>query len=52
MVKWFRKEIEKIDQKIRKLITTKGIHHPKAGVNRLCNKRQNGGRGLVKLESA
>jgi len=52
MVKWFRKEIEKIDQKVRKLITTKAIHHPKPGVNRLCIKRQNGGRGLVKLESA
>jgi tRNA splicing ligase len=52
MVNCFRKEIENIDQKIRKLITTEGIHHPKADVNRLCIKRQNGGRGLFKLESA
>ena len=52
MVSWFRKEIENIDQKMRKLITTEGIHHPKADVNWLCMKRQNDGHGLVKLESA
>jgi len=52
MVNWFRREIENKDQKMRKLITTEGIHHPKANVNRLCIKRQNCGHGLDKLESA
>jgi hypothetical protein len=37
---------------MRKLITTEGIHHSKADVNRLRIKRQNGGHGLIKLESA
>lgn len=36
-----------------KLLTVKeGIHHWKAGCSRLYAKRQNSGRGLVKLEFA
>jgi hypothetical protein len=46
-----RKEIEKINRKTRKLLSIEGIHHPKAHVNRLYIKRQNGGRGFVKWES-
>jgi hypothetical protein len=34
-----------------KLPTIEGIHHPKADVNRPYVRRQNGGCGLVKLES-
>jgi len=30
-----RKEIEKIDWKMRKLLTIEGVHHPKTDVNRL-----------------
>jgi len=30
MVNWFRREIENKEPKMRKLITTEGIHHPKA----------------------
>jgi len=37
---------------MRKLLTIEGIHHPKADVDRLYIKRRNGGRGLVKLQSA
>ena len=37
---------------MRKLLTTEGIHHPKAEVNRLYIKKWNGGRGLIKLQSA
>jgi len=36
---------------MRKLLTIEGIHHLKAEDNRLYIKRQNGGSGLVKLES-
>jgi hypothetical protein len=36
---------------MRKFLTIEGIHHLKAVDNRLYIKRQNGGRGLVKLES-
>jgi hypothetical protein len=48
---WLRKEIEKIVRNTRKLLTIEGIYHPKADVNRIHIKRQNGGRGLVNLET-
>ena len=35
-----------------KLQSIEGIHHPKADVKRLYIKRWNGGRGLVKLQTA
>jgi hypothetical protein len=35
-----------------KLLTVEGIHQLKACLNRLYIKRQNGGRGIVELESA
>jgi hypothetical protein len=52
IVSWLRKEIEKVDQRMIKLLTVEGIHHPKAYLNRLYIKRQNGGCGIVELESA
>jgi len=39
IVSWLKKETEKIDQKMRKLLNIKEIHHPKADVNRLYIKR-------------
>jgi len=36
---------------MRKLLILEGIHHLKADDKRLYIKRQNGGRGLVKLKS-
>jgi len=45
------KEIEKTDQKMRKLLTVEGNHHLKADINRPYLKRPNGGHGLVKLQS-
>ena len=51
IVNLLRKGTEKVDRKTRKLITTEGIHHPNADVNRLYIKRQNGGHGLIKIES-
>ena len=52
IVSRLRKEIEKVDQRIIKLLTVGGIHHPKAYLNRLYIKRQNGGCGIVELVSA
>ena len=51
ILNWSRKEIEKIVRKKINLLTIEGIHHPKADVNRLYIKRQNGGCGLVNLET-
>jgi hypothetical protein len=36
---WLKKETEMMDQKMRKLLNIKEIHHPKAYVNRLYIKR-------------
>jgi len=47
---WLREEIE-IVRKTRKHLTIEGIHHLKADVNRFHIKGQNGGRGLVNLET-
>jgi hypothetical protein len=43
IVNWLRKEIGKIDQKSRKLVTIEEIHHLKADGSRLYIKRQNCG---------
>jgi hypothetical protein len=42
--------MEKVDKKVRKLVTIEGILHLKADINRLYIKRQNGGLGLDDLE--
>lgn len=52
IVDWLRADVERLDRKTRKLLTTGGMHHPKADVERLYIKRRNGGRGLSELESA
>jgi len=42
--------VEKVDKKMRKLVTIEGIHHLKAKINRLYIKRRNGELGLDDLE--
>ena len=39
-----------MDRKIRKLLTLNGMHHPKAGVDRMYVPRKEGGRGMINLE--
>ena len=39
-----------MDTKIRKLMTCNRIHHPKADVDRLYIRRNEGGRGMIQLE--
>ena len=39
-----------MDTKIRKLLTSNRMHHPKADVERLYVLRHEGGRGLIKFE--
>ena len=51
IVSWLRQEIGKINQKTRKLLTIEASHHLKADVSCLHIKRQNGGCGLVKMDS-
>ena len=49
---WHQEELQKLDQKTRKLLTIHGQHHPKADVDRLYVPREQGGRGLMQLEAA
>jgi hypothetical protein len=52
IVNWHQEELQKLDQKTRKLLTIHGQHHPKADVDRMYVPRKQGGRGLMQLEAA
>lgn len=52
IVDWTKAEVKKLDTKTRKLLNMYGMHHPKANVQRLYIKRQNGGRGLMEIKAA
>ena len=49
---WHQEELQKLDQKTRKLLIIHEQYHPKADVNRLFVLRKQGGRGLMQLEAA
>ena len=50
IVDWNLSEVKRLDTKIRKTITTRSMHHPKADIHRLYLPRSNEGRGLTHLE--
>ena len=50
VINWNIPEIKRIDTKIRKLLTTHRMHHPKSDVDRLYVPQKEGGRGLIQLE--
>ena len=52
IIDWTDKEIKQMDRKTRKILTSQGIHHPKADVHRLYVDRDKGGRGLSQVEEA
>ena len=52
IINWHQEELQKLDRKTRKLLTTHGQHHPKADVDCLYVPRKQGGRGLMQLEAA
>ena len=43
-------EIQRLDVKVRKLLTVNKMHHPKADACRLYIPRSDGGKGLIQLE--
>jgi hypothetical protein len=51
-INWRLEEIQQIDRKTRKMLTTYKRHHPKADIDRLYVKRKEGGRGMVQVEVA
>jgi hypothetical protein len=51
-VNWHQEEVQKLDRKMRKLLTIHGQHHPTADVDRLYIPRNQGGGDLTQLEAA
>ena len=52
IIKWSITDIRRIDGKIRKLLTSFRMHHPKSDVDRIYLPRKIGGRGLIQLEQS
>lgn len=52
IINWHKEEIQKLDRKTRKMLTTYGQHHPRADIDRLYVPRKEGGRGLIQIEAA
>ena len=52
IIKWSLTDIRRIDGKIRKLLTSFRMHHPKSDVDRIYLARKTGGRGLIQLEQS
>ena len=50
ILEWKEKELQALDVKTRKILTTNGAFHRKSSVDRLYLKRQDGGRGLMSVE--
>ena len=49
-LKWIRKELKQMDQRIRKLMTMHKAFHPRDDVDRLYVSRKEGGRGIASIE--
>ena len=49
-VKWNKEELENLDRKTRKLLTTYKALHPRPNVARIYVPRKEGGRGLISVE--
>ena len=52
VVNWNLDEIKRIDRKIRKLVTSNRMHHPKPDASRMYIPRTERGRGMTNLEMA
>ena len=50
IVKWNKEELDTLDRKTRKRLTTYGGFHPKSDVDRLYVERRKGGRGLLSVK--
>jgi hypothetical protein len=52
IINWILEEIKKTDGKTRKILTMYKLHHPKADVDRLYVKKQEGASALSQIEAA
>eukprot|EP00957_Ditylum_brightwellii_P040948 3100488-Ditylum_brightwellii.AAC.1 len=51
IIKWTRAELQKLDVKTRKLLTTHGFYHPKLSIPHLCLHCTHRGRGITGVET-
>jgi hypothetical protein len=52
IINWHQEEIQKLDRKIRKILTIHEQHYLRADIDRLYVPRKAGGRGLMQVEEA
>lgn len=52
IVKWTATDLDDINTKIRKALTTHKMHHPRASIERVTLARAEGGRGIVDVKEA
>jgi hypothetical protein len=52
IINWHQEEIQKLDRKIRSILTIHEQHHLRADIDRLYVPRKEGGRGLMQEEEA
>ena len=52
IITWNLADLNRLDTKTRKLLTSNKMHHPKADVDRLYLPRSSGGRGMIELETS
>ena len=52
IINWNLADLNRLDTKTRKLLTSNNMHHPEADVDRLYLLRSSGGRGIIELETS
>ena len=52
IINWNLADLNRLDTKTRKLLTSNKTHHPKADVDHLYLPRSSGGRGMIELETS
>ena len=52
IINWNLADLNRLDTKIRKLLTSNKMHHPKVDVTRLYLPRSSRGRGMIELETS
>lgn len=51
IIAWSKTDLERLDRKIRTLLTRRGMLHPNSAIERVYLPRDEGGRGLMSLEA-
>ena len=52
IINWNLADLNRLDTKTRKLLTSNKMHHPKADIDHMYLTRSSGGRGMIQLETS